>query len=280
MFYHFIGGKADFRGAGQVCGINGSAIAGAGEPGAGGFTEGAVIFPADIDLLTVTRQLETAPQSLTNPHDTNHRFKRGDNSAITPTRTITGPASSLTVVENVVLPGVDPSSDATIRGSWNYINFWGTNADANVSGFLGMSMRCPSYPRTSFYCGGSETTNQTALSFVGSSRFEKFQFNVIDSTDTVEAAKQMAWPCAGQFQYFKMAYTGVAAGNTYRMILRINGNDTALVLDTTVTATWVVAADMATVVPVNAGDLVCWDVHKTAGTGSTLKLLYTIGFTS
>lgn len=274
---------ASSSGALQPFGNRNEPIGAGVEPGAGGFAGGVNIIPQLTHLYRMNRNLET---SIGVGNSVSHRLKQGDNVPLTVTDTINNPATSITTDHDIDIPAVDLTNDASIRNTWVYLNYWDSNAN-QVDSFIGMKLECPTLPRTSWICGGSDNTDSSGFSEVLTIQYAQPTFWTVSGSlapgpeDTNQFFKQVPWAGLGEFGHFVFAFKDIAVGTVFRLALQKNGVDTALSIDTNATgASWAGIYDSATVVPVNPGDLLNWKIERIAGAGTSLKILYALGFTS
>jgi len=97
-----------------------------------------------------------------------------------------------------------------------------------------------------------------------------------------ETQGQTPWPVTGKFKNFFVVWSQLASGSTVSVVLRKNGADTALTFNLTGIGGFTLQSitDSTTQIPVSIGDLCSWKIVRTSGTGTSMTLFISYGFST
>jgi hypothetical protein len=268
-------GSGNNTGNHQVFGGGNASVGRSGDGGSGDFLAGVGFTPVDLLIKHVVRKLNVAPGA---GKSVSFHTKKGNNVELIPTLTISDTAVDVASDPEVTAPAIDPTSNATIVATQNYINEWGTNAPAASESIYAFEYEYVAFPAMSFYHAGIDFGT---CSFGASDSFAPFGFLNTNSAETTEDHVKVPFPLTGTFKRIVVAWKGLAASTTVEVCLRKNGVDTAFLFTlaaTSPTSNWQATVDTTTTLAVTAGDKLDWRIKRTAGAGTSFNIIIGLGF--
>jgi hypothetical protein len=224
-----------------------------------------------LDEIKVVTTVAVAPTPPGAGNAAFYRLKYDNNASLTPPITISGlnTTASFTPVNAVI-----PASQT------NYITTW---ISGSPSGFMHVTTAFEGTQNRliSYYAIGNTDSPQTTLLINSLSSTPVF-FDMGGFPAFNETQAQTPWPVTGKFKNFFVAWSQFASGSTASLVLRKNGVDTALTFNLTgiggITPQSI--TDSTTQIPVSIGDLCSWKIVRTSGTGTSMRIFISFGFST
>jgi hypothetical protein len=242
-----------------------SVIGGSGEPTGPHQTN---ILLDEIKVITTVAVAPTPPGA---GNAASYRLKYDNDASLTPPITISGlnTTASFTPVNAVI-----PTSQT------NYMTRW---ISGSPSGFMHVTTAFEGTQNRliSYYAIGNTDSIQTGQPISLSYSTTAF-LDMAGFPSYIETQAQTPWPVTGKFKNFFVAWSQFASGSTASLVLRKNGVDTALTFNLTgiggITPQSI--TDSTTQIPVSIGDLCSWKIVRTSGTGTSLEVFISYGFST
>jgi hypothetical protein len=226
-----------------------------------------------LDEIKVITTVAIAPTPPGAGNAVSYRLKYDNNASLTPPIAISGlnTTASFTPVNAVI-----PASQT------NYMTNWITGSPS-PSGFMHVitAFEGTQNKFISYYAIGDTDSPQVSqpisLSYSNTAFLDMAGF-----PSYIETQAQTPWPVAGKFKNFFVRWSKFASGSTASLVLRKNGADTALAFNLTgiggITPQGTI--DSTTQIPVSIGDLCSWKIVRTSGTGTSLVIFISYGFST
>jgi hypothetical protein len=223
-------------------------------------------FPLATDVEQGTIYLPSVPAS-------------GDYSIQVQTDTLSGGLSGTEVqlTGNGVLQSVRGTLGASLPaasvGAVSESRFMRGEAASSIDRLAGISYECDApNAGVGWLCAGDEAFN---IVVAATDRFYSFGWAGVSATVT-ESGAQIIIPTDGILQFFQARYVIGAGGSDVRVIVRVNGVNTAL--DMTCLNAANIKSDLTTQVSVTAGQKVGIRFFRTGGTSTSFPCNFMLGF--
>jgi hypothetical protein len=202
-----------------------------------------------------------------------YRLKYDNNASLTPPIMISGlnTTASFTPVNAVI-----PTSQTNYMTDWISGSPTPSNFMHVTTAFEGTQNKFISY-----YAIGNTDSIQTAQLISSLSSTPVF-FDMAGFSAFNETQVQTPWPVTGKFKNFFVRWSQFASGSTASLVLRKNGADTVLTFNLTGIGgiTPQSTTDSTTQIPVSIGDLCSWKIVRTSGTGTSMRIFISFGFST
>lgn len=183
-------------------------------------------------------------------------------------------------VEATLPAVVNMDTNAGIQAAGNFMNEGSSGSPSLSTGFYAFEYQVPSQLGVSFYMVGNDFTT---FSFSGTQTY--FPVLGVASPQSSRSKAQIPWPSAGTLQYISIVWKGLSSGTTVQVAVESNstlGTGTDLMGpftlgSTSPTSNYQSIVD-GTTGAVNLGDFLNWRIVRTAGTGSSINAIFTLGF--